>query len=292
MNVVPLTEFDSDKQFEAHFRSLPRVILEGDSDVQFFAAWFEHLLTQLDFVSAKSICGANGCTAVEPAVRQSNDIDAIPAIGIIDRDWLNRSMQWDVLFSLDDAAPAAVTAQDVITASLWEIEAYLLRPELLGRWVGLQRNPPPATTGEKDNALAKVVEECNALLHAMPYFAAAHAVGKACDVKHFRDVKHHRMAEKYAEVRAPLSGAQLATLEQIEALIAAIAANAPEEPSERVTFLLRYLDTKRLLERLGTRLGLHRDAHHALSELMSFVGARPAELETILQDAAERFENV
>ena len=291
MNVVPLTDFASDRQFEAHFRSLPRVILEGDSDAKFFAAWFEHLLTQLDFVAAEKVGGAGGCTAVESAVRRSNDEDGIPAIGIVDRDWLHRELRWDVLFSLDPAAPGAVTAPDVVTASLWEIEGYLLRPELMSRWVGLQRNPLPATPAEKANALSKILEECEALLHAMPYFAAAHSAGESCDVRHFKDVRHHNMAEKCTEVRAPLSGYRLAACEQVEALIEQVRANAPDDPADRLAFLLRYLDTKRLLVRIGQRLGLHKDAHLALSELMSMFDVRPEELEAIVEDAARRFED-
>ncbi|APZ97616.1 hypothetical protein BWQ93_03280 [Sphingopyxis sp. QXT-31] len=291
MNVVPLTEFSSDRQFEAHFRSLPRVVLEGDSDVAFFLAWFEHLLSELDFVSAKSISGAAGCTAVGQAVQQSIDDDGIPAIGIVDRDWLSREQRWDLLYSLDDNAATNAKGGDVVTASLWEIEAYLLLPELMGRWVGLQRNPPPASQGEKGSALARVVEECDALLFAMPFFASAHAAGEHCDIRYFRDVAHHNMPEKCGEICDALEGERRVALEQVDSLIAAIRTAAPADPERRLSFLLRYLDTKRLLERVGRRLKLHADAHHALSELMSLLDLRPAELEEILNNAVARFNS-
>lgn len=290
MNIIPLDQFDSDRQFEAHYRSLPRVILEGRSDAQFFSAWFENLGSDLDFVPSEDINGGAGSTAVADAVRQSHDDDDIPAIGIVDRDWLHRDQKWDMLYSLDDAVVATAMEQDdVFTACFWEIEAYLLRPELMGRWVALQRNPPPASPAEKDQALTKALEECEALLDAMPYFAAAHVDGKACKPKHFSDKHHHEMPATCAAEKEKLAGAPLAAHEEVEALIAAIRAAAPTDPTARFLFLIRFVDTKRLLQRLGIRLGLHDDAHHALSELMSMTDVRPREFEALLIAAVKRF---
>ncbi|HEX7855894.1 MAG TPA: hypothetical protein VF503_19585 [Sphingobium sp.] len=291
MNIVSLTDLESERQFEAHFRSLPRIVLEGRSDVGFFTAWFEHLLTELDFVAADTIADGGGCTAVATAVRQSVDGDGIPALGIVDRDWLHREQHWEELYSLDAASLSRVSPDDLVTTSLWEIEAYLLLPQLVSRWVGMQRNPPPATAAEKDAALGKVLEECEALLHAMPFFASAHVAGKHCHVKHFSDVSHHNMPQKCHEVRQPLFGEPLEIFLKVQSLVDQIRANAPADPAERLQFLLRYLDTRRLLERIGVRLGLHNNAHHALAELMSVMNCRPAELEQILNEAVRQFED-
>lgn len=290
MNVVSIEEFASERQFEAHFRSLPRVILEGASDVDLFSSWFEDLLSELDFVAAEDLVGGGGCTAVLPAVVKSRETDGIPAVGIVDRDRLHRAKQWEVLFSLGEKVIAeSAEDPDVYTTLLWEVEAYLLRPELLGPWVGAQRNPPPASRHEQDEALARALEECEALLDAVPFFCSAHHVGETCDPRHFVHVSHEALPETCADHlgQAPEERRQFAA--EINALVTQIKANAPEQAPARLLFLLRYVDTKRLLARLVRRLGLHQDAHHALSVLMSLSGLRPEELERFLTRTAARF---
>ena len=53
MNVVPFEAFDSPQQIQAHATCLPRVILEGPSDVKLFQEWFGDLMDRLDFVTPK-----------------------------------------------------------------------------------------------------------------------------------------------------------------------------------------------------------------------------------------------
>ena len=289
MNVVPLDAFSSDRQFEAHSRSLPRVILEGPTDVRLFVEWFEHLLDDLDFVAAEKVVGGGGCTSVEPAVEKSREVDKIPAVGIVDRDTLYRAGNWTVLFSLDDQALVAASTEDVFVTSLWEVEAYLLRPELLGAWVGVHRHPQPSSLQDRGAALGRTLEECEALLNAMPLFTSGHAVGQACDERYFSTLKHHEIGEacNLQLGAAPVERQQVA--DQIAQLVAAVRNSAPVEPSDRLLFLLRYVDTKRLLQRLVKRLGLHKDAHWALATLMSGSALRPAEIEAFLDRAVERF---
>lgn len=99
------------------------------------------------------------------AVERSLNEDGIPAIGIVDRDRLHRERRWDELFSTSPDPPGFdPQTGTVYTTALWEIEAYLLRPELMDRWVEMQRKPPPANNQEKENALSRAVEEGDALL--------------------------------------------------------------------------------------------------------------------------------
>jgi hypothetical protein len=68
-----------------------------------------------------------------------------------------------------------------------------------------------------------------------------------------------------------------------------IRAAAPIAAEERLQFLLRYVDTKRLLLRLKKRLGLREGAHWGLGVQMSRSGDRPQELEEFLTATAQRF---
>jgi hypothetical protein len=290
MNVVSIEAFESARQFEAHFRSLPRVILEGRSDVELFTEWFEHLLADLDFVPAEALIDGGGCTAVLPAVIKSRDEDEVPAVGIVDRDRLQRDKRWDVLFSLDDGALEGVAEDpDVYTTSLWETEAYLLRPELLSKWVGVQRKPPPATRQEKEAALANTLRECETLLEAIPFFSSAHGVGEPCDPAHSYHIAHNDMPQHCAAGLDAAVEERRALARELEAMVAKIREAAPSEAAERLLFLLRYVDTKRLLARLERHLGLQKESHHSLSVLMSMANLRPAELERFLERTVERF---
>lgn len=293
MNVAELESFRSSEQFLAHARGLPRVILEGSSDVDLFKSWFEDLQAEFEFLSADQVGGSGGgCTAVAPAVRYSWDQD-IPALGVLDRDSLHRLWRWDLLFSTDAATLEGASGDDdVKIASLWEIEAYLLEPGLMGPWVGVQRRPLPARPQEIATALTKVLEECEALLVATPFLAAAHKGGRACDVRHFRDDRVPHIAAACGAALAAGSEDDRVVAAEVEGHIVALRAAAPSDPAERLVFLLRYVDTKRLLKRLESRLGLNADAHHALKILMAEKRLRPDELRRFLEEAADRFRDL
>jgi hypothetical protein len=290
VNVAELQSFRSSEQFLAHARGLPRVILEGASDVELFKSWFEDLQAEFEFMPAEDVGDfGGGCTAVAPAVRHSWDQD-IPALGVLDRDSLHRLWKWDLLFSTDPAAlDGASGDDDVKVASLWEIEAYLLEPQLMGPWVGVQRKPLPAKAHEMSSALTKALEECEALLEATPYFAAWHKGGRACDPRYFRDDQAAHITETCQSAIAKGTDEDKAVAAEVEAYVAALRTAAPADPAERLVFLLRYVDTKRLLGRLEHRLKLNGSAHHALKILMQERDLRPDELRRFLEEAADRF---
>jgi len=292
VNVAELQSFASADQFLAHARGLPRVILEGRSDVDLFKSWFEDLQSEFDFIAAEEIGPAGGCTGVQPAVRLSWDQD-IPALGIVDRDYLHRSHRWELLFAVDHEAIADASEDpDVAVASLWEIEAYLLAPELLSLWVGVTRSTPPASSAERAAALGRAVEECEALLDATPFFASGHAAGERFSERYFHGDQAARIAEVCRTALEAAPADRQATAEEIQDHVSALRAAAPAENADRLRFYLRYVDTRRLLARLEHRLGLNAHAHHALSVLMKERGLKPTEFEALLQTAGERFSDL
>jgi hypothetical protein len=285
-NVVSFDEFASVQQIAAHQSGLVRVVLEGQTDVVLFQNyWFSTRTDVFDFIEAGKLVPGAGCTGVPAAVAYSIG-QGVPTIGIVDRDTLFRSKSWDRLFAID---PVALN-QDwidtgVYTASLWEVEAYLFDPDLLADWVGVAYKPPPAPQARRDSALSQTIEACQFLIAAAHFFAAMHHDEKKTPPRIFWDQNLAKLtATCAAGVGAAAAPAQ-AVAAQVEALIAAVIASQPAVNADRLRYLLRYVDTKRLLFRLGHSLNISGDTHWILAALMKGAGRRPIELDAVLDDA-------
>lgn len=285
-NVTSFDAFTSDQQIAAHQSGLMRVVLEGDTDVKLFERfWFSARTDVFHFVEAGKLVPGAGCTGVAAAVAHSIG-EGIPAIGIVDRDTLFRTKEWDLLFSVD---PIALNQgwidNGVYTASLWEVEAYLIDPDLLADWVTAAYKPPPAPQARCDAALDHTIDACRFIMTAAHYFAAMHEDGKALSVRAFSD---QTLASLTAACSAGIDAAGApakAVAAQVEALIAIVVASQPAVDTDRLRFLLQYVDTKRLLFRIGHALNLHGDAHWILASFMKRAGRRPVELAAVLDDA-------
>lgn len=285
-NIVSFEDFENEHQIEAHQIGLPRVVLEGETDVKLFKTfWFTHLLEKMQFVEPSDVIRGTGCTAVGLAVEYSVNNEGIPAIGIVDRDTLFRERRWSVLFSIDEQEFINQShAADLVVASLWEVEAYLLEAEFVFDWVRGNNRPEQ----ECNNALAWAIEECEGLLQAAAFFAASHQVGQARAPGYFSNLRHDRIA---ADCEAILTGSQdhcNTTAEEVKSLVDAIFAAAPVDPASRLKYLLRYVDTKRLLVRLEKRLSLANKSYWHIANLMLRLAKRPTELEGYLTRFAGR----
>jgi hypothetical protein len=289
-NVSSFDEFDSVQQIAAHQSGLVRVVLEGDTDVKLFKRfWFNNRQDVFDFVEAKTLVAGSGCTAVASAVAQSYT-DGVPAIGIVDRDTLFRNKQWSLLF---DANPAALNQQwntsGVYTASLWEVEAYLIEPDLLADWVGAVYRSPPAPAEKCAAAVRQTIEGCRFLLTAAHYFAAMHEEGKpAPKLGAFSDQSPVNLNAACSAAIAAANGAGQLTAATVAGQIANLISVLPQTEADQVRFLLRYVDTKRLLARLGHSLDIRPDSHWTLATFMMREGLFPTELSNILDDAETR----
>lgn len=281
-DIVSFSEFSSVQQIAAHSVSLPRVVLEGQDDVKYFKQfWFTDLQDRFLFVEAKMLGGAGGCTGVAGAVRYSWDVDGVPALGILDRDSLFRARCWKDLYEVDDGSfRKAVADDDIFTASLWEIEAYLFDAERLSDWVEGNYTPPPATPQACAAAAAVAIRECEILLKMAPFVGASHVNGAKVADAHFAGETEMALEEKTAIALEQLPLHHQVHAEIIRQMIDRVRTSAPAGETERLAFLLRYVDTKRLLHRLHHALKLSGTASPwQLATAMKRTGARPAEFE-------------
>jgi hypothetical protein len=283
-NIAPFDLFESDQQIAAHQAGLARVILEGSTDVELFERfWFQSLVETFDFIEARLVSGGAGCTGVEDAVVRSRE-QGVPALGIVDRDTLFRSKQWDLLYSVDATAlPEDWANTQIYVTSRWEVEAYLLEADTLPPWVTLSHRVRPGPKTECDRALERTLHACEVLLSASPYFASQHEGGVGVPPPFLSAEPLERVMEVCTAKITASGAAEQAVAVRVQRLIDTIRATQPGEGEQRLPFLLRYVDTKRLFRRLQYALNL-RDAHWVdLAEPMRVGQRRPAELEAVLK---------
>jgi len=286
-NVVSFEAFEDEREIDVYQTGLPRVVLEGQDDVRLFRTyWFPHMLDSFEFVEAGDIVQGGGCTALRSAVLQSRQ-DNIPAFGFADRDRIFRLQEWELLFMTDDDAFKAATLNDDFYVTLrWEVEAYLLEPDLLPSWVRSYRKPP-GSPAQCAAAVAQAVEECEHLLRTHGFFAAAHTCGIATEPQHFSDKKCADLADACATALEMLpEGAE--TAQAVDPLVEAVLEAAPLGSEARLRSLLRFVDTKRLLYRLERRYRAKPDVRWFLAELMLQGDRRPAEIEVRLVELRDQ----
>lgn len=289
-NIATFDSFETDTQIAAHQAGLVRIILEGESDVSLFRRfWFSDRQDVFEFVEASTVAAASGCTGVAEGVASSLH-QGIPAVGIVDRDTLFRQKDWDLLFSLDVAALNPSTAvADIYVTSRWEVEAYLLEAGSVPAWVSAAHKHPPAPEHLCERALTRILDACEALLSAAHYFAAEHASGNPVAPAMFCN-------QKLAQIQAVCSSRIASSetpirevAEQVQLLVNSVIAGKPADESERLSFFLRYVDTKRLVKRLAHVLNIREDSIWILAALMLSNGQRPPELDRLLSQVETRF---
>jgi hypothetical protein len=291
IEVQSFDDFDSLQQIEAQQSNLIRVVLEGRDDVALFASqWFVAEQEMFDFVEAAHIVSGAGCTSVANAVEHSRNTDGVPAIGIVDRDVLFRERNWTALYEQEQARFEATTLNDQVhVASLWEIEAYLFDPDLLGNLVRACSRQPPATMAQMNAALDKTLVECALLLDIAPYLAGSHEAGASVAAGYLCDANAQRVQAEVARQLAALAPPGAAAAAQVQALVDQVKAGLPGAPAEQLPFYLRYVDTKRLLQRLTHALGLTANIKWVLAALQEASSRRPHELAQVLERARQRF---
>jgi len=223
-------------------------------------------------------------------VDYSINIDGIPAAGIVDRDSLFREHKWDTLFEIDHNKFLADTkSSDMYVASLWEVEAYMLEPDLLKDWVYGSHNTPPGTAAECATALTRTILECEFLLEVSSFFAGSHADGAGISDAYFQADKLENAQQLCTESCSGLTadGQKIAT--KVKALIENIQQNCPATDPEKLHFFLRYVDTKRLLKRLYVTLKVREKSHWTLPPLQVAKNKRPAELEGLLKQIETKY---
>ena len=108
------------------------VYLESQEDVQILAdRWFNDRREQLEFLSAGDDLGG-GCNRVVARVKQDRN-SQIDAYGVVDRDTLAANGLWDEFLEPDNGkfSSYAPFGEHIIVLHCWEIENYLLHPEVI-----------------------------------------------------------------------------------------------------------------------------------------------------------------
>jgi hypothetical protein len=289
-NVASFDEFDTDLEIDAHSRGLPRIVLEGMTDVWLFRdVWFTRYLAKFDFIPASRLAAGDGCTAVPAAVEKSWAMH-IPAFGILDRDIYFRRKVWDVLYEQEEITFRAFEAKDELFVSeFWEIEAHLILPEMLEPWViGCSRDP--VKFGHlAAGALQRAIAQCDVLLEAAPYLAAMHADGEAA-TNSFGELPIDQVRAICERGLERLSESANEQARLVANFVQLVRGAAPDEPGERLRHFLKFIDTKRLLNRLRAVLRLHpsHDNHQMLAGFMRQSAREPREFARHLDRLAER----
>ncbi|MER8442115.1 hypothetical protein NKH52_02735 [Mesorhizobium sp. M1066] len=275
-------DFDDERQIGATHLGLPRIVLEGVDDLRLFERyWFASYMDRVDFVQANDLVQGSGCTAVAAAVKKSREVDKIPAFGFVDRDWLFRHRDWDNLFALDDADfEAATWNEEFYTTRRWEIEAYLLEPDLMADLVKSFTRSGKGTEAECRAALERALVEIENLLLVQRLFVACHVAGINRASNHLV----HKLAEELEtecekELEAFTHENGLAAAAAVRPLLDAIVDSSPGPDEDKWRWLLRFVDTKRLIGRLSRRFDTVGDIRWFLATMMEKSGRRPQELE-------------
>jgi hypothetical protein len=219
-------------------------------------------------------------------VEHSINVDGVPTIGIVDRDVFFREHNWNALYQLENEALAQDIANgSVHVSSRWEIEAYLLDHDLLGLWIEACHRKPPGSQVEVDTALAKTLADCDLLLEVAPFFAASHYAGIKVPAGFMCGATDPIVRDSIAQKLEALDeeGHNVAT--EVITLINLIKQHLPADPTEQLPIYLRYVDTKRLLQRLTHTLTLRDESKWTLSTFQGALGRRPQEFEKILEQA-------
>lgn len=127
-----LKEFGSSIDVEYRYIHKRVVFVESEDDVQILAErWFNDRGEWVEFQSCDEGFGG-GCSRVIHRVREARS-KRIDAFGVVDRDALAADHQWDLFFQTDPKrfAEEAPFGKWVIVLGCWEIENYLLHPEVI-----------------------------------------------------------------------------------------------------------------------------------------------------------------
>lgn len=289
-NVASFDEFDTDLEIDAHSKGLPRIILEGTTDVWLFRdIWFTNYLAKFEFIPASRLAAGDGCTAVPAAVQLSWD-KQIPAFGILDRDVYFRRKVWDALYEPEETRFRAFEANDnLFVSEFWEIEAHLILPEMLEPWViGCSRDPVQFGYLASD-ALQRALTQCDILFEAAPYLAAMHEDGKS-STGSFSDFTIEQVRQICETGLAKLSSEAKEQADLVADCVKIVREGAPTEPAARLRYFLKFIDTKRLLNRLRTalRLNPNHNNQQMLAALMRQSAREPQEFALHLAHLVER----
>ena len=167
-----LKDLDTGSAAERRYVAKKFIYLESEEDVQILSErWFSDRAERVEFLPAgDGDGGPGGCTRVVGRVTEDRQA-AIEAYGIVDRDSLAREGWWMEFLETDDAQFDASKpfGEHVIVLRCWEIENYLLHPEVIEEFLSDEQ-------GRSARALSVVVDELFGILCCLIPITAADVV--------------------------------------------------------------------------------------------------------------------
>ncbi len=260
------------------------VYLESEEDVQVFGErWFFERGEKVEFLPA-SDGGKGGCNDViaRVAVDRAAGIDAW---GVVDRDVLAARCDWDAFFDADDMSFTARKAlgEYVLVLRCWEMENYLLHPDVLEHHLADVRGRSPRPSSRLTDELFEIV--CCKL----PILAAnliLNSYGKKKLPPSFgHDQDCNKLIESI-EKRLEQEGIPGDVLEDCLGRIASFGERYSPRTEAHWLVLLRILDGKLLVEWIKSHFMLKDECRFTLATRTKVLGKINAILEKPIFDLA------
>lgn len=238
------------------------VLVEGKSDMDFLKRMFPGMESDIRFEEVGS------CTAMKERLQDERTRNP-KVIGLLDRDTLKRDRRWDELFEIDnDNFKAATWVDGLYVLTRWEIENYLCELAAIYR---LFSDWKPTEFPNEDALLDKMIETALDELHVTAGWCTAHDRGLSRRAAPGPLVDAGTLDDHVRKWIASCAPGALADYDHHLSKIKAFDMGGAVGKHERLAALLRMVDGKRLVKRIGHWLGVGKDKDPAL-QLASNVG--------------------
>lgn len=258
-----------------------RIYLESDEDLAIFERWF---FDEGEFIEFKSSSGntSGGCTRVKGLVDKDRSLGII-SFGIVDRDALMREQKWDIFWESDNEVflNARPFGAYIRSLSRWEIENYLLEPEVIETLLKDYGSYSPKGI-EKEKLAGKLLLHSESLIPVMAVNICLHNEGmKALSPKYAIDEKTPELIGE--KCRKHLDNNKIkCDYEKIRQQLFSFRFGGDDH--EIFWNLSRVIDGKRLFLRFDKEFGLKEDHKYHLARLIREKGCIASELFTMIQE--------
>lgn len=152
-------QWDAEELVEQSWSGKRIIFLESEDDVRVMQErWFFDRGEGVDFHPASGE-GAGGCHDVIARVEEARARGLNDVWGIVDRDALASSNYWEAFFDCDDRSftERKVFGEFILVLRCWEMENYLLHPEIIEQHLADIHGRSPRSPGEVVEELFEIL---------------------------------------------------------------------------------------------------------------------------------------
>jgi len=273
-----LTQSDT---VDGKYSGRKRIYLESDEDLAVFQRWFFNEGEFIEFLSS-TVDGSGGCTKVMRFVEKDRKM-GIVSFGIVDRDALMREGIWNILLEENDKdfATARPFGDFITPLCRWEIENYLLEPEVIHGLLADYGNYSPKGI-DKDILIEKLLEHAVSLIPVMATNVCLHQAGKkALSTGFIADEKKQDTIN--TKCMAHLSKNNIeCEFEDFKVRISSF--KSGEDNQAQFWSLSRIIDGKRLIFRCQKAFGLKEDHRFNLAKITRERNLISSEIKELIKD--------